>query len=61
LYTVAILGLGYKFILKYRHNKYQLVRTLSMFFNWDLLFNSRNSGKLNPEAYFAKDLKTCGL
>jgi len=34
LYTVAILGLGYKFILKYRHNKYQLVRTISvMFFN----------------------------
>jgi hypothetical protein len=22
LYTIAILGLGYKFILKYRHNKY---------------------------------------
>jgi hypothetical protein len=41
LYTVAILGLGYKFILKYRHNKYQLVRTISvMFFNWDLHFNS---------------------
>jgi hypothetical protein len=39
LYTIAIVGLGYKFILKYLHNKYQLVRTLSvMFFNWDLLF-----------------------
>jgi hypothetical protein len=38
-YTIAIVGLGYKFILKYLHNKYQLVRTLSvMFFNWDLLF-----------------------
>jgi hypothetical protein len=35
LYTIAIVGLGYKFILKYLHNKYQLVRTLSMFFNWD--------------------------
>jgi hypothetical protein len=39
LYTIAIVGLGYKFILKYLHNKYQLVRTLSvMFFQWDLLF-----------------------
>jgi hypothetical protein len=38
LYTIAIVGLGYKFILKYLY-KYQLVRTLSvMFFNWDLLF-----------------------
>jgi hypothetical protein len=31
LYTIAILGLGYKFILKYRH-KYQLFRTLSVMF-----------------------------
>jgi hypothetical protein len=32
LYTIAIVGLGYKFILKYLHNKYQLVRTLSVMF-----------------------------
>jgi polyferredoxin len=32
LYTVAILALGYKYILKYRHNKYQVVRTLSVMF-----------------------------
>jgi polyferredoxin len=32
LYTLAILGLGYKFIWKYRHNKYQLFRTISVMF-----------------------------
>jgi hypothetical protein len=32
LYTIAIVGLGYKFILKYRNNKYQLVRTISVMF-----------------------------
>ncbi|MFD0863555.1 4Fe-4S binding protein [Sungkyunkwania multivorans] len=32
LYTVAILTFGYKFILKYRHNKYQVVRTISVMF-----------------------------
>ncbi|MBP4142509.1 4Fe-4S binding protein [Flavobacterium sp. P4023] len=60
LYTVAILGLGYKFILKYRHNKYQLVRTLSvMFFQLGFAFLIPEIlEKLNPEkAYFAKDLK----
>ncbi len=32
LYTVAILVFGYKFILKYRHNKYQQLRTVSVMF-----------------------------
>ena len=32
LYTLAILVFGYKFILKYRHNRYQLVRTISVMF-----------------------------
>jgi len=32
LYTVAILVMGFKFILKYRHNKYQVVRTISVMF-----------------------------
>ena len=32
LYTVAILAFGYKFILKYRHNKYQQLRTISVMF-----------------------------
>lgn len=60
LYTIAILGLGYKFILKYRHNKYQLVRTLSvMFFQLGFAFLIPEIlEKLNPDkAYFAKDLK----
>lgn len=60
LYTIAILGLGYKFILKYRHNKYQLVRTLSvMFFQLGFAFLIPEIlEKMNPEkAYFAKDLK----
>jgi polyferredoxin len=32
LYTVAILLFGYKFILKYRHNRYQQIRTISVMF-----------------------------
>lgn len=32
LYTVAILIFGVKFIYKYRHNRYQVVRTLSVIF-----------------------------
>lgn len=32
LYTLAILAFGYKFILKYRHNRYQQVRTVSVMF-----------------------------
>lgn len=32
LYTVGILAFGYKFILKYRHNKYQILRTSSVMF-----------------------------
>ena len=60
LYTIAILSLGYKFILKYRHNKYQLVRTISvLFFQLGFAFLIPELlEKLNPEkAYFAKDLK----
>jgi polyferredoxin len=60
LYTLAILSLGIKFILKYRHNKYQLVRTCSVIF-FQLAFAfliPEFLQKLNPEkAYFAKDLK----
>ncbi|MFD0977630.1 4Fe-4S binding protein [Salinimicrobium gaetbulicola] len=32
LYTIAILTFGYKFILKYRHNKYEILRTISVMF-----------------------------
>lgn len=32
LYTLAILVFGYKFIIKYRHNRYQQLRTVSVMF-----------------------------
>lgn len=32
LYTLAILAFGYKFLLKYRHNRYQRLRTISVMF-----------------------------
>ncbi len=60
LYTMAILGFGYKFILKYRHNKYQLVRTISvMFFQLGFAFLIPEIlSKLNPTLpYFTKDIK----
>ncbi|MEO7524544.1 MAG: 4Fe-4S binding protein, partial [Ferruginibacter sp.] len=60
LYTMAILGMGYKFILKYRHNKYQVVRTISvMFFQLGFAFLIPEIlSKLNPDApYYSKDLK----
>lgn len=60
LYTIAILGFGYKFILKYRHNKYQLVRTISvMFFQLGFAFLIPEIlTKLNSELpYFSKDIK----
>ena len=39
LYTLAILIFGYKFILKYRHNRYEIIRTFSvMFFQFGFAF-----------------------
>ncbi len=32
LYTLAILGFGIKFIWKYRHNRYEILRTISVMF-----------------------------
>ena len=32
LYTLAILAFGYKFILKYRNNRYEVIRTFSVMF-----------------------------
>ncbi|MEL0454905.1 4Fe-4S dicluster domain-containing protein [Flavobacteriaceae bacterium SZ-1-7] len=32
LYTLAILIFGYKFLLKYRHNRYEQIRTISVMF-----------------------------
>ncbi|MEO8116484.1 MAG: 4Fe-4S dicluster domain-containing protein [Bacteroidota bacterium] len=59
-YTVAILSFGYKFILKYRHNKYEILRTISvMFFQLGFAFLIPEIlSKLNPDKpYFSKDLK----
>jgi len=60
LYTLAIVGFGYKFILKYRHNTYQVIRTISvMFFQLAFAFLIPELlSKLHPDkAYFAKDIK----
>lgn len=60
LYSIAILSFGYKFILKYRHNKYEILRTISvMFFQLGFAFLIPEIlSKLNPDTpYFSKDLK----
>jgi polyferredoxin len=60
LYTLSILGFGIKFILKYRNNAYQVIRTCSvMFFQLAFAFLIPELlSKLNPELpYFAKDIK----
>lgn len=59
-YTLAILTMGGKFIWKYRHNKYQIVRTSSvMFFQLGFAFLIPEILEgLNPDAgYYGKDLK----
>ena len=49
LYTLAILAFGYKFLLKYRHNRYQQLRTVSvMFFQLAFAF-------LIPEFMYVKN------
>lgn len=60
LYTVAILVMGYKFILKYRHNRYQQIRTVvvmlcQLFFAY--LIPEILEGLNSDKAYFAKDVK----
>lgn len=60
LYTLAILIFGVKFILKYRHNRYQIIRTLSvMFFQLGFAFLIPELlAFFHPDTpYFAKDLK----
>lgn len=60
LYTLAILIFGIKFIYKYRHNRYQIIRTLSvMFFQLVFAFLIPELLALfHPDTpYFAKDLK----
>ena len=60
LYTFAILAFGIKFIWKYRNNRYQIIRTISvMFFQLGFAYLIPELlSKLNPTTpYFAKDLK----
>ncbi len=61
IYTFVIFFLGIKFIIKYRHNKYQIVRTISVIF-FQLVFAYFLPFVLeafsSPDAgYFGKDLK----
>lgn len=60
LYTVAITGLGLKFIVKYRHNRYQLLRTISVMVSQLVLayFIPEILTAMNQDLpYFAKDIK----
>ncbi len=61
LYTTLILALGYKFIYKYWHNRYQKIRTIVVMISQlflAYLIPEILEGLSSPEAgYFAKDLK----
>lgn len=60
LYTLAILAFGVKFILKYRHNRYQVVRTISVMASQlvlAFLIPEILQGLNTDKPYFAKDLK----
>ncbi len=60
LYTIAIVGLGVKFIVKYRHNRYQFWRTLSVMVAQLFLayfIPEIMEGMYQEQPYFAKDLK----
>ena len=54
LYTIAILVFGYKFLLKYRHNRYQQIRTVSvMFFQLGFAFLIPEfMARLNSENFY---------
>lgn len=53
LYTLAILGFGIKFIWKYRHNRYEILRTISvMFFQASFAFIIPElMSRLNSESF----------
>jgi ferredoxin-type protein NapH len=61
LYTVAILSMGIKFMLKYRHNRYQLIRTsvvmVSQLFLAYLIPEILEGLTTTGQSYFAKDIK----
>jgi ferredoxin len=55
-YTISVLLLGYKFALKYRHNRYQLLRTASVVFfqlGFSFLIPSFMLLMNEPEYYFS--------
>ncbi len=55
-YTVAVLLMGIKFIYKYRHNKYQTIRTLSVMFfqlGFAYLLPAFLAAMNQPEEYFS--------
>jgi polyferredoxin len=60
VYTFLILFLGIKFIIKYRHNRYQIIRTLSVIF-FQVVFAFSLPYILEAfndyQGYFGKDLK----
>ena len=60
IYTFLIFFLGLKFIVKYRHNKYQIIRTISVIF-FQVVFAYAIPHILESfsegQAYFQKDLK----
>jgi polyferredoxin len=60
IYTTCIVAFGYKFILKYRHSRYQVIRTIvviiaQLFFAY--LIPEILEGLNSDKAYYAKDLK----
>ena len=60
IYTTCIVAFGYKFILKYRHNRHQVFRTVvviiaQLFFAY--LIPEILEGLNSDKAYYAKDLK----
>jgi ferredoxin-type protein NapH len=56
LYTIAVLVMGFKFIYKYRHNNYQILRTSSVMFfqlGFAWLLPGIMKGLYNYEPYFS--------
>ncbi len=60
LYTLAIISMGIKFMFKYRHNRYHLLRTFSIIIAQlflAYLIPEILEGLNQEKAYFAKDIK----
>jgi ferredoxin-type protein NapH len=60
IYTLLITSLGVKFMFKYRHNRYQLIRTTVVIVSQlflAYLIPEILEGFTSPDHYFAKDIK----